>query len=87
MSRVTRIATVGEFLESGTGLGIHCLDCPRYVEMDLQPVAERFGADYLIVGVDTPFRRSLKCSACGSRKMQMTVIAPGTRSKGRPISL
>lgn len=73
-----RIATVGEFLDDGTGLGVHCLDCRRYAELDLRSVAERFGRDYLIVGVDTPFRRSLKCSACGSRKMQMTVIAPGT---------
>ncbi|MCX5581506.1 hypothetical protein [Kaistia terrae] len=72
---MSRIATVGEFLNDGMGLGVHCLDCHRYVKLDLQPVAERFGRDYLIVGVDTPFRRSLKCSACGSRKMQMTLIA------------
>jgi hypothetical protein len=82
---MSRIATVGEFLEDGTGLGVHCLDCHRYVLMELQPVAERFGANYLIVGSDTPFRRSLKCSVCGSRKMQMTVIAPGTVSKGRSL--
>jgi len=54
------ITTVGEFLDDGTGLGIHCLDCHRYAELNLQ--------------------------ACGSRKIQTTVIAAGTRSKGRPIS-
>lgn len=86
MSSVSRIGTVGEFLDDGTGLGIHCLDCHRYAEVDLEPVAEKHGRDYLIVGVDTPFRRSLRCSACGGRKIQMTVIAPGTRAKGRPIS-
>lgn len=76
---MSKIATVGEFLENGTRLGIHCLECQRYSELDLQPVAARFGPDYLIVGPDTPFRRSLKCSVCGSRKMQMTVIARGPR--------
>ena len=80
------IATVGEFLDDGTGLGIHCLDCHRYAELDLQPIADKYGRDYRLVGADIPFRRSLKCSACGSRKMQTTVIAAGTRSKGRPIS-
>jgi hypothetical protein len=86
MSKVTRIGTVGEFLDNDTGLGIHCLDCHRYAEVDLEPVAEKHGRDYLIVGADTPFRRSLKCSACGGRKIQMTVIAPGTRSKGKFLS-
>lgn len=80
---MSRIATVGEFLDSGTALGLHCLDCHRYVVMELQPVVDRFGRDYLIVGADTPFRRSLRCSVCGSRVMQMTVIAPGTRTKGK----
>ncbi|MBN9025804.1 MAG: hypothetical protein J0H20_09380 [Rhizobiales bacterium] len=78
-----RIATIAEFLDADSGLGVHCNDCGRYVELDLEPVAEKFGRDYLIVGVDTPFRRSLRCSACGSRNMQMTVIAPGTRMKSR----
>lgn len=80
---MARIATVGEFLDDGTGLGIHCLGCHRYVEVDLRPIAEQRGRDYLIVGADTPFRRSLRCSVCGSRTMQMTVIAPGTVSKSR----
>lgn len=82
MGKVIRIGTVGEFLDDGTGLSIHCLDCHRHVEIDLQPVSERFGRDYRIVGPDTPFRRSLRCSVCGSRNMQMTVIAPGTRGPG-----
>ena len=75
MSKVTRIGTVGEFLDNDTGLGVHCLDCQRYVEIDLQPVANKHGRDYRITGADTPFRRSLRCSVCGGRKIQMTVIA------------
>ncbi|MBN9025406.1 MAG: hypothetical protein J0H20_07295 [Rhizobiales bacterium] len=81
-----RIATVGEFLDDGTGLGIHCLGCQRYIELDLAPVAEKFGRDFLIIGADTPFRRSLRCSVCGGRNMQMTIIAPGTRMKSKSKS-
>lgn len=81
-----RTATVGEFLDDGVGVGIHCLDCQRYAEADLQQVAEKRGRDLMIIGADTPFRRSLRCSVCGSRKMQITVIAPGTESRGRSIS-
>lgn len=85
MGKVSRIATVGEFLASGTGLGLHCLDCPRYVEVDLRDIERKAGPDALIVGRDTPFRRSLRCSVCGSHNIQMTVIAPGTTKAGKNL--
>lgn len=79
---VSKIGTVGEFLESGTGLSVHCLGCRRHVKVDLSPVAEKHGRGYPIVGPDTHFRRSLKCSACGARKIQLTIVAPGVATAG-----
>ena len=79
---MSKIGTVGEFLESGTGLSVRCLGCRRHVKVDLRPVAEKHGRGYPIVGPDTHFRRSLKCSACGARKIQLTIVAPGVATAG-----
>ncbi|WP_336800298.1 hypothetical protein [Kaistia sp. MMO-174] len=79
-----RIGTVGEFLDSRTGFGAHCLGCRHYVVVDMERLAEQRGRDLQIVGAETPFRRALRCSKCGSRDIQITVIA-STPSMTGPI--
>jgi 2-hydroxychromene-2-carboxylate isomerase len=60
-----------DFIESGLSIAAHCYQpgCQHRVTLDLERLAERFG-------MDTPFdRHKLRCSACGSRNVQVRVSA------------
>lgn len=70
--------TIGALIDRGYGVTVTCLACQRVAELDLPAIAARHGASLVVVGPDTAFRRSLRCSACGSRRVQLTLCPPGT---------
>lgn len=74
--------TLGDMIAARVGMGANCLnpDCLHYAELDLPALSARLGGETVTMGADTQFRRSLSCSRCGQRRIQLTIIAPGTRS-------
>lgn len=81
------IQTVGDFLDSGTGLGLHCLNlkCRHYARVDLDILAERRGRHFVIAGADSSFLKAARCSKCGGNSVQMTVIAGGAPMGRGPL--
>lgn len=82
-----KIQTVGDFLDSGTGLGVHCLNlkCRHYARVDLLALAESRGRDFMVTGADSSFLKAARCSKCGGTSIQMTVIAGGAPMGRGPL--
>lgn len=61
---------------SGHGLLIWCKDCRHEVKLDQAAItaqAERYGADLILMD----WKARLRCSACGSRAVDLVVTSTG----------
>ena len=69
--RAFTLTTFRDFMDDGLVVSAHCYAraCGHKALLDLQVLAARFGID------STFDRRKLRCSACGSRNVQIRVSA------------
>lgn len=73
----TTLETIDDFRRHGHALLGHCGNplCGRCRALDLDALADRYGADYSIIG-ETRIRAALVCSACGHRGGSITIQTP-----------
>ena len=69
------LPTLGSTAEAHLLLHVRCEDCRHQVDLDPGEQAERYGAEMVLLD----WGRRLRCSKCGSRKVQ-SIVAP--RSTG-----
>ena len=72
MPQSITLRTIGDFLDYEHRLSGFCNGCRRYIELDLEALARRFGRDFDTDGI----RPRLRCSACGSRDCSVVVHGP-----------
>lgn len=75
--------TIGELLEEGYRLWIHCdassggVRCNHRAEADLEALAARLGRDHGAMAADLAGK--FRCARCGSRSTSITVHPPTVR--------
>ncbi|GLK71732.1 hypothetical protein GCM10017643_18470 [Ancylobacter dichloromethanicus] len=66
--------TVGECIAQGYGIRATCLACWHNRTLDMAILATRLGVDHGALHRDLVPK--LRCSACGSKRIALTVLAP-----------
>lgn len=62
------ISTIGDLIEGGYAMWVHCRECGRHARANLPALADRLGSN-------RPYTEPLpmRCSTCGSRDVAFTI--------------
>jgi hypothetical protein len=72
--------TIGEKIRMGHGLWVHCenRECLHRVRVDLEAIAERYGAEFPVA----EFVNTSVCSECGTRWSHIAISLEPVRTGG-----
>jgi len=68
--------TLGALIADDYTMSAHCTaqGCGHGAQLDLHALAEKLGADFVTVGDPNPLLPKLRCSRCGGRQLQLTLV-------------
>ena len=74
------VGTIGEKIRMGHGLWVHCnnRECLHRARIDLEAIAERFGAELSLA----EFVNRSVCSECGARWPNISITLEPVRVRG-----
>lgn len=73
--------SLGALIDDGYGMYVYCeaRGCFHNKELDLRALADKFGRD---TNMKQSILPKMRCTKCGSKKVSVRLIAPGTSAAG-----